>query len=658
MTHPDSFDDRYGFADRYDEPDRLRDQLRRLLRYRTALALGIGLGLVGATLFGVLRGDSYTSAGEVLVRSTVDPFSPFGVSVDNQVSMGTERRIALGADVAARAARSLHEPSRAGALSRGLSVSYAPDTQVLKFAFSAGSPARAARVTNAFLDAYLTDRQARIKGMASRVTQGLQQQLTPLLAEQQKARKPDPVLGDRITTLQKRIADIRAHDTTGGDIVRSGTHPTRPSGPGPVDLLGLGLLGGLLLGVVLAWLRSTLEPRARSAAEVQDALGAPVLAVLPDRRRGAGPRGPDGTDGLAGTYRALAFRLRHRTGASAPTSLLVVAPRQDGRTEGDRTEAAAAGLAAAFAEYGDDVTLIDATGRTPGLAARLPLARPDDDADHPADSDARPADTAPGTRDPAAKQVADAGPPEEQTPDADRPEEQTSDTDRAAKQVADAGPPEEQTPDADRPEEQTSDTDRTDEQAPGPDPTEEQTPDPDRPEEQTSDADRTEEQTPDADRTDEQAPDADPTEEQNPDADRPEEPAPDAGAPGRITLVSAAPGTAYGTATRLLEGAGAGRPVLVVTGPLLEHTDVLPVAQRVAGVLVLASLDRTHRDDLRRVRELVACSGGHVLGAVVGSGAGKRAGRAHQSRPRRARDLPAQVQPGSASGVTAARSAP
>ncbi|KUL28208.1 hypothetical protein [Streptomyces regalis] len=377
MTSSASFDDRYG------EPDQLRDQLRQLLRYRVTIALGIVLGLLGGLLLMLLRAGNYTSTGEVLVRPTVDPFSTMGVSVDGQVSMGTEQQIALSATVAARAAKSLREPSRADALLEELRVSNPPHTQILRFEYTAGTAKRAARVTNAFVDAYLADRKERTEATAARMKSTLKRQIAPLtMKNTAEGGKPgSPAVREQINALQKRISDLEARDTSGGDVVRKAEPPKHPAGPGPGTLIGLGLLGGLVLAVVLAWLRSVLEPRARSVGEVQGALGAPVLAVIPGT----------GTDSellevgrvassRAEAYRTLAFHLRHGDARMAGGTLLVVAPKQD-----HDDEATAVNLAAAFAEAGEDVLLVDATASTPGLAARLPLRTEDlgDDADQP-----------------------------------------------------------------------------------------------------------------------------------------------------------------------------------------------------------------------------------------------------------------------------------
>ncbi|MEU6575999.1 hypothetical protein [Streptomyces sp. NPDC046805] len=501
MTSPASLDDRY------DEPDQLRDQLRRLLRYRVTLALGIVLGLLGGLLLVQLRTNGYAATSDVLIRTRSDP--SFGTSSDNQVAMGTERRMALSAAVAARAAEALHEPSRAGALLTDLCVTNPPNTQVLRFEYTASTAKRAARVSNVFADAYLADRQVRTKTLVTRMTSGLEQQIAGLdkqiaamdesdsdaksgtTADQATSaanKAATASLQGQIEALNKRIAEIRSYDTAGGDlVVHRAEPPALPSGPGRVWLIGLGLLIGLLVGIVLAWLRSALDPRARSVGEIQGALGAPVLGLLPR----SGKRGELLEVGRSGgtraeAYRALAFRLRRDEGRTPCGTLLVVAPKRD-----RRAEAAAVNLAAAFAESGDDVLLVDAASSTRGLATRLPLA-------------AEAADTAGG------RVVVDAG------------------------------------------------------------------------------------------------------------------------KAGRFRLLPDTRAAADGSpepamVTRALPGADSGISALVLAPPLLEHADGLAIAPRVDGVLVVGGLKDMRRDDLKRVRELVGCSGGRIVGVVLDGG--KRRGR-------------------------------
>ncbi|WP_175647544.1 hypothetical protein [Streptomyces cyaneochromogenes] len=497
MTTPTSPDDRYA------EPDQLRDQVRQLLRYRAVIALGIVLGLLGGLSLVLFGAGTYTATAEVRIRSTADPINAFGVTIDNQVTMGTERRIALSNTVVARAAKALGEPSRADALPADLRVASPPDSQVLRFEYTAGSAKRAARVTNAFAAAYLADREARIHAMVKRLTGGLEQQIAVLA--KRKTPKGDGAaaagLRDQTSALHKRISDIRTYDTTAGEVVRGAEPPDRPSGPGPAALIGFGLVGGLVLGTFLAWLCAALEPRARSIGDVRGALGAPVLGLLP-------PSDPDGElvqvgrvgGSLAEAYRALAFRLRHDENLTAKGTLLVVAPKQD-----RAAEAAAVNLAAAFAEAGEDVLLVDATADSPGLSARLQTV-----ADGP--------DAGAGTAGPEGRVVVDAGTAGRFTLFPDRSAGTTTD---------------------------------------------------------------------------------------------------EALAPSAVT--------------RALPDTDSGRSAVVVTRPLLEHTDGLAVAQRVDGVLVVGGLDRTRRDDLKQVRDLISCSGGHIVGAVLDTGT-------RRSRLRRALD--------------------
>ncbi|MER6995601.1 hypothetical protein [Streptomyces sp. NPDC000410] len=474
-----------GFDDRYNEPDQLRDQVRRLLRYRWIIALGTVLGLLGGVCLALLRADQYTAVGEVVVRSTADPFSSINVSIDHQLSMATERQVALSATVAARAARALGEPTAAARLHSGLKVINPPDTQVLRFEYVSTDPYRAAGASNAFVEAYLADRKDRIDAMVRRMTTALDEQVATL-AKQGAAQKGAARAGtqNQIDTLQKRILDLKARDTTGGDIVRKGAPPAHPSGPGPEVIAGLGLLGGLTLGIVLAWLLAVLEPRVRSISDAQASLGAPVLGILPGAPengellqvgRSSGP--------LTEAYRTLAFQLTHDGRNSGSGSLLVLAPR-----EHPGTAAVAANLCAAIAETGHEVLLVDATAGTPALATRLP----------------RPSGGADGSK-----------------------------GDRVTI---------------------------------------------------------------------------------------------DAGRAGRFALLASNQGKNGAGAppasavSRLLPEASSGKSVVVLTRALLDHADGLPVAQRVDGVLVVGSLNRTLRDDLKRVRELIGCAGGRIVGAVLDSG--------------------------------------
>ncbi|MFJ8105971.1 hypothetical protein [Streptomyces sp. NPDC096132] len=369
MTGPIHLDDRY------EEPDQLRDQLRRILRHRTLIALGLLLGLLGGLALAQYRAHTFAATSEVLVRSTTDPFGAVGVSADNQVSMTTEQQIATSAEVARRVAHILGRPeSQANGLAARLRVTNPMKSRVLRFEFTAGTPQRAARGANAFAEAYLADRKGRNDAAVERATDALDEQI--LVLNQQLAKdqleRPDSKTAaqSQLYNLQKRVLDIKSRDTDAGDVVRRASAPTMPVGPGLRMLLALGLVCGLLLGVVLAWLRSTMDSRIRSVGELRAALNSPVLGILPDDEEAGEDLLKVGRSGgaRAEAFRALAFRLRRNAGSSGPGQLLVVAPR-----DAEAAEEVGANLAAALAEYGGEVLLVDADPDASELSDRLPL---------------------------------------------------------------------------------------------------------------------------------------------------------------------------------------------------------------------------------------------------------------------------------------------
>lgn len=510
------------------EPDQLRDQLRRLFRHRAVIALGLLLGALVGGAVSTLGGEDYTATGEVVVRPIgTAPPDGGGVSADKQLSMGTERRIARSAAVADRAAEALGGGNDPAGLLRGLRVSTPPETHVLEFEYTADSPERAAQRVNAFVRAYLEHREdAAARRIDTTVTR-LTEELKPLLDRRgeldrriagapggstgQAAESEREVLTARIADLQGRITGLKSLDTTPGEVVREGEAPDAPSGPGTAVLLVVGAVVGLAAGLVAAWIRALLDPWARSADEVRGALRAPVLGTLPRRRGGAGTPeaglevGPSRDGDRVETYRTIALRtLRHQRLAE-PGSLLVVSPGEDAEAA-----ATAVNLAAALAETGRDVLLVEADPRSPRLAGSLP--------------------------------VRGAG----------------RGTGRGADRGADRGQSAGDWPGGVRL-------------------------------------------------------------------------AVDAGTAGALTLLpgrrvpDAARALNSPALARLLTGPdGRDEYVVVLTRPLLSHADGTAVAGLVRGVLVVCDPDATRRDDLERVRELVASAGGHLLGAVLHHGGRSR----------------------------------
>ncbi|MCC3654422.1 lipopolysaccharide biosynthesis protein [Streptomyces sp. S07_1.15] len=366
-----------------DEPDLLRDQFRQLLRYRVLIVAGVVLGLLGGAWTALAGGAAYTATSEVTVRSaTFDPFSPGGGNPEKEVSMGSERQTALSNAVAARAAKELGDPDRVERLQDGLQVTNPPNTLVLRFSYTDGSPRTAATAANALTQAYLDNRRDQTQSVIDNMIQGYEEQLEPLKKQRDKLAEQIDGLGEgraldttlsvqsgvigRISELNSSITKLKAVDTTPGFVVRTATPPAAASGPGLPLLLGLGGAVGIGIGLVAAWVRLVFDPTARSQSDVVRALRAPVLGTLPRPRRKQ-PRRLLAQGRVAEEYRSIAFRLAYDQGFAERRRLLVVAPRGPIDTAAE----ASVNLTACFVEMGRDVLLVEADLRTPGLAHKL-----------------------------------------------------------------------------------------------------------------------------------------------------------------------------------------------------------------------------------------------------------------------------------------------
>ncbi|MDJ1133485.1 lipopolysaccharide biosynthesis protein [Streptomyces iconiensis] len=365
----------------YDEPDLLRDQFRQLLRYRLLILLGLVLGLLGGGWLAVRGGDSYTAATETTVQLlTTD--SPGEEKARGEISMGSERRTALSSVVASRAAKELKSRTDPAKLAADLQVTNPPETQMLRFAYTAAGPRAAADGANAFARAYLDSRQGEALERIERMVAAYEKQRKPLVKERDRLADEIAGAGDKgaldgtvsahaslvssIAEINSRISNLQAQDTTPGRVVTRATPPATPSGPGLGLMLGLGAAVGIGLGLLAAWVRLVFDPAVRTPGDVVRALHAPVLGALPRTRRGG--QGSLLAEGrLAEEYRSVAFRLAYDGTFAHRRRVLVVSPRGSIET----ALACSVNLSASFAEMGKDVLLIEADLRTPSLTDQL-----------------------------------------------------------------------------------------------------------------------------------------------------------------------------------------------------------------------------------------------------------------------------------------------
>lgn len=144
--------------------------------------------------------------------------------------------------------------------------------------------------------------------------------------------------------------------------------PVSPYKPRLALNVAVALALGLMLGGAAAFAREHFDDTFKAPEELEDALGLPLLGVIPLSQEmdglGQGPAGPRSAPAEA--FRSLRTALQFSTSAGVPPSLLVTSSRP---SEGKSTTAVA--VARNFAQLGLRVLLIDADLRKPSLHEHL-----------------------------------------------------------------------------------------------------------------------------------------------------------------------------------------------------------------------------------------------------------------------------------------------
>jgi capsular exopolysaccharide synthesis family protein len=149
--------------------------------------------------------------------------------------------------------------------------------------------------------------------------------------------------------------------------------PDSPTSNTVPQILAIGVLGGLALGILLALLIDRMDQRYRYPEQAKDDLGLDILGAVPRLRSvNRGREDPDESTQVLEAFRLLRMNVRHAIDAAEPVALTVSsAAASDGKS------LVASNLAVSFAEAGHRVLLIDGDIRRGALHAAFDVeARP------------------------------------------------------------------------------------------------------------------------------------------------------------------------------------------------------------------------------------------------------------------------------------------
>ncbi len=362
------------------QSNQLREYVWLLWRRKWEIILVAAITL-GLTLFFTLRQTKiYEASTEILVNATADPNSSVGPQAPD---LPTEQQVASSAAVAQLVLKSRHFSMSEPDLVSGLQVTpVAGTTSVLSIAYQSASPRFAATAANAFARAYVDFRNGNLASAYRTALAAAQGDATSLRNQisrlgRNAGFKHDNlvaqlgVVTQQISTLQNAAV---TNENNAAQVIQGATVPASPIRPQKVRNVILGLLGGLVLGLIVALFRHRFDVRLKDPVQFQEELRAPVFGAIPripGRRKSqdAIVLLNDSRSPVAEMYRTLATNLRYAAQEHGRRVILVTSAQ---RGEGKST--IAANLAVAIAQSGQRVLLVSADLRRPRLHALLDVS--------------------------------------------------------------------------------------------------------------------------------------------------------------------------------------------------------------------------------------------------------------------------------------------
>lgn len=168
-------------------------------------------------------------------------------------------------------------------------------------------------------------------------------------------------------------------DSADISVVDLASVPTGASSMSPMTMAELGLVFGLFAGLALALLLERMDTRMRDSKQIQDLLGVPAIAIVPQtnwKTKGAEPDAASGPEILWDARSSFAESMRvfrtsiQLSSTSRESRVIAITSCQPG--EGKST--LAMNLAAALAQGGKKVVLVDTDMRRPSVYWRLGLS--------------------------------------------------------------------------------------------------------------------------------------------------------------------------------------------------------------------------------------------------------------------------------------------
>ena len=341
----------------------------RIVRRRWVIVALLVLAITGGlTAYELHKPPLYETSAEVLLLNDQTAASlvglvPAGSSDSADRFAETQRSLARVPTIARQTLARIGLTDRTpNDLLKQSSVSTIPNQNLLKFAVTDRDPKLAAKLATAYAQQFPVYRRqldAQAFDLAEREVEARLSQLR--ISGQQKS-----ILYRSLTDRLQQLSTLAALQTTSSLVVQPADQATKVQ-PRPVRALSIGLFLGLLLGIAAALIRDVTDTRLRSADEIAEEFGVPLLARIPPPPRRLGRnqqlvsiKAPQSVD--AECFRILRTNLEFTNIERQATTIMVTSA-----VPGEGKSTTVANLGVAMARAGKTVIVVDLDLRRPVL---------------------------------------------------------------------------------------------------------------------------------------------------------------------------------------------------------------------------------------------------------------------------------------------------
>jgi capsular polysaccharide biosynthesis protein len=341
----------------------LASVLRALRRHWPAAVAILAATLLTAVAITQSRPTHYEAAAEILLQQpdqVNSVLNPDGITsaANAQREVNTNTDLITSVPVANAVRRRLGLTESASALIDQLSVSGESTSNLVEIVARDARPDRAAAIATAVAVEYQNYRRRSAQDAIGLAIRAARQRLAAMNVAGRESAE-----GQALLTRLHQLQTGSAVATGGVQVVRAAEVPEAPAPRMRPLTTAVVVLLGLVLAAIAVFLLARTDRRLHDEDDAESAFGLPVITRIPGRRRRAMGEDPARLD----AFDALAARLRPGRSQHAARTLMV-APAV-GRRGDDFT----VHLAAALAELGERVLVIEADIRSDGRAARGPL---------------------------------------------------------------------------------------------------------------------------------------------------------------------------------------------------------------------------------------------------------------------------------------------